>query len=78
MIAYRATKGRATVRIMAYRPSLDPIPDDHLRVVIQAVAHGHPIAEDPLHVETAPILCLAREIHLMRCEGWDLKWEQAA
>lgn len=76
MIAYRATKGRATVRLIAYRPELMPLPEGHLRVVIQAVEYGRPIAEDPIHVEIVPVLCLARELHLMRCEGWETKWEQ--
>lgn len=78
-LAYHATRGRVHVRILAYRPALYPLPDDHLRVVIQAVDHGHPIAEDPIHIETAPALMLARELHLMRCEGWDLTpWKDAA
>ena len=78
MIAYRARRGRVTVRIVAYRPSLAPVPEDHLKVIIQAVDHGQPIAEDPLVEETASPLALARELHLMRCEGWELEWEQAA
>lgn len=78
MIAYLATKGRATVRILAYRPRLAAIPEDHLKVVIQATDHGQPIAEDPLVEETATPLDLARELHLMRNEGREMEWESAA
>lgn len=78
MIAYRAHKGRATVRIVAYRPALTPLPGDNLKVVIQAVDHGVPIAEDPLIEEAATPLDLARELHLMRNEGWEVEWEDAA
>jgi hypothetical protein len=71
-IDYLCTKGRAKVRILAYRPANEPLPDDFLRVVIQAVQSGKPIAEDPLHVENCHGLDLARELHLMRNEGWEI------
>ena len=72
MIDYLCTKGRASARVLAYKPFNEPMPDDHLRVVIQAMEGGTPIAEDPLHVEVAPVLFLARELHLMRNEGWEI------
>ena len=74
MIEYLCHKGKATVRILAYKPYAEPMPDDCLRVVIQAMENGQPIAEDPLHEENAPILFLARELHLMRDEGWETCW----
>ena len=78
-LAYRATLGRIQLRIVAYRPKLDPVPPDHLRVVVQAVEDGHPLAEDPLHIETMPILALARALHISRFEGWVLEpWSGAA
>lgn len=47
-----------------------------MRVVLQSVEHGRPIAEDPLHVEITTPLFLAREIHQARMEGWDIHpWE---
>jgi hypothetical protein len=71
-IDYLCTKGRAKVRVLAYRPTNDPLPDDFLRVVIQAMEPGGPIAEDPLHAENCHGLNLARELHLMRNEGWEI------
>jgi hypothetical protein len=71
-IDYLCTKGRAKVRVLAYRPTNEPLPDDFLRVVIQAMEPSGPIAEDPLHVENCHELNLARELHLMRNEGWEI------
>lgn len=72
MIDYKCTKGRCSVRFLAYRPSNEPMPDGNLRVVVQAVENGAPIAEDPLHVENTEPIYLARELHLMRNEGWEI------
>ncbi len=75
-LAYRARKERIEIRIVAYRPYLTPVPEDHLRVVVQAVEHGRPIAEDPLHIEVMPVLELAQALHISRNEGWDIQpWE---
>lgn len=71
LLDYTASKGRANVRIIAYRPKLQDVPEDSLKVVIQAVDGNEPIAEDPLYSDVAPILDLAREMHLMRNEGWE-------
>lgn len=70
-IDYRCTRGRAVVRVLAYHPANEPMPDDCLHVVIQAMNGKEPIAEDPLHVEDCRVLDLARELHLMRNEGWE-------
>lgn len=72
MLDYIASRGRVTVRILAYRPKLQDIAEGHLKVVIQAVEDKVPIAEDPLHTEIASTLDLARELHMMRNEGWEI------
>ena len=72
-LAYRAARGRIQLRIVAYRPRLDPVPSGHLRVVVQMVDEDQPIAEDPLHIEIMSLLELARALHLSRFEGWDLE-----
>ena len=75
-LSYRARKNSVHLRIVAYHPSMEPMPDDHLRVVFQVVERGRPIAEDPVFEENASALCLARELHLMREEGWEIEpWE---
>lgn len=71
MLDYTARKGRAKVRIIAYKPKLQDVPQDSLKVVIQATENGEPIAEDPLYSDVASVLDLAREMHLMRNEGWE-------
>lgn len=75
-LSYRARKDGYDLRLVAYRPALEPCPADHLRVVVQVVEQGRPIAEDPLHIEVMPVLDLARALHISRNEGWDLQpWE---
>lgn len=79
MIAYHATKGGIHLRVLAYKPALEPVPDGCLRVVIQVVEQGRPIAEDPIHTETLPILELARVMHISRNDGWEFApWKDAA
>lgn len=70
-IAYRATLGRVNLRIVAYHHP--PMPDNHLKVVVQVVDGPILLAEDPIHTETMHELDLARALHLSLCEGWDLK-----
>lgn len=78
-LAYHATNGRVHLRLVAYPPRLEPVPAGHLRVVVQAVENGAPIAEDPLHIETMPPLDLARALHISRFEGWELTpWEMSS
>lgn len=77
-LAYRLRRNRVHLRLVAYHPSLEPLPDDQLRVVVQVVKNGRPIAEDPLHVENTTALFLAREIHMARNEGWEVTpWERS-
>lgn len=78
-LSYLATKGRVTLRLVAYQPKLEPVPEGCLRVVVQVVEGGQPIAEDPLHVEAMTPLDLARALHISRFEGWELEpWEGSA
>lgn len=77
-LAYRARKGRIDLRLVAYRPALEPLPEGHLRVVVQAVERGKPIAEDPLHTENMGPLELAKALHISRFDGWDIEpWERS-
>ncbi len=72
-LSYRAKRNNVDLRLVAYRPSLSPVPEGHLRVVVQVVSGGKPIAEDPIHTEVMPVLDLARCLHISRCEGWDIQ-----
>lgn len=77
-LAYRARRNQVDLRILAYRPSLEPLPEGHLRVVVQVVDHGRPIAEDPILVFTEPALHLDDFISSSRAEGWDIQpWERS-
>lgn len=78
-LAYYATNGRVHLRILAYKPMHEPVPEGCLKVVVQVVEHGRPIAEDPIHTENLPVLDLARALHISRNEGWELTpWKDAA
>jgi hypothetical protein len=75
-IAYSAKRDRIHLRVVAYHPSMEPMPDDHLRVVVQVVEHGRPIAVDPIHTEQMSALEFARAMHISRNEGWEVEpWE---
>lgn len=75
-LSYSARRGRIHLRLVAYHPSLEPIPEDHLKVVVQAVEKGRPIAEDPIAEGVLPRMELARYLHESRNDGWDLQpWE---
>ncbi len=77
-LAYRARRGGVDLRLVAYRPALEPLPAGELRVVVQVVEHGKPIAEDPLHIENMAPLDLARALHISRFDGWDIQpWERS-
>lgn len=76
-LAYSARRGRIHLRLVAYTPSMEPMPEDHMQVVVQVVEHGRPIAEDPIHTEQMPVLELARALHISRNEGWEVEpWEE--
>ena len=72
-LAYSARRGRIHLRLVAYHPSMEPMPDDHLRVVVQVVEKGRPVAEDPIHTENMLALALARALHLSRNDGWEIE-----
>lgn len=72
-IDYLCKKGGATVRVVAYWPQNG----EGFKAVIQAVDSKGPIAEDPLYVEYCEVLDLARELHLMRNEGWAIEPSKA-
>lgn len=75
-LAYHARKGPVHLRLVAYHHP--PMPEDHLKVVVQVVDRSQPIAEDPIHTETMPALDLACALSISRNEGWDLQpWEAA-
>ncbi len=77
-LSYRARRGQVDLRLVAYRPSLEPMPEGELRVVVQVVERGKPIAEDPIHIENMAPLELARALHLSRFDGWDIQpWERS-
>lgn len=77
-LAYRLQRNRVHLRLVAYRPAMEPLPEDQLRVVLQVVDHGRPIAEDPLHIENTTPLLLAHELHMARNEGWDISpWDRS-
>jgi hypothetical protein len=77
-LAYRARLNRIDLRLVAYRPAHEPMPDDHLRLVVQVVERGRPIAEDPLLTQEVSTLDLAWFIHNSRMEGWDIQpWERS-
>ena len=76
-IAYHARKDRIHLRIVAQH--LKSEPGDDLKVVVQAVEHGRPIAEDPLHTERMTPLGLVAALSISMAEGWDVEpWGVAA
>lgn len=77
-IELRARRNRVHLRLVAYRPSLEPLPEGHLRVVVQVVDRGRPVAEDPLCIGALSPLGLASYIHQSRMDGWEITpWERS-
>jgi hypothetical protein len=72
MIDYICTKGRARVRVLAYRPVGAEYDDGNMKVVFQAMNGEEPIADSPVLEEVTTPLCLAKELSLMRGEGWEI------
>lgn len=72
-LTYSARRGRVHLRLVAYEPAHEPVPEGTLRVVVQAVDRGRPIAEDPLHTENMTPLDLAGALHISRFDGWDIQ-----
>lgn len=71
--AYRATMGDKVLRIHAYHPKLEPIPERHLKVSVQAVIDGIPNAEKPLHVEHMLPSDLANALWISQAQGWEIR-----
>lgn len=77
-LSYHARRGNIHLRVVAYQPLHEPMPEDHVRVVVQVVDRNRPIAEDPIHVENMPIHSLYQALDTSRAEGWDISnWETA-
>lgn len=73
MLDFICTKGRARVRVLAYRPKQADYPEDSIKVVFQAMEGETPIAESPVLEEVTTPLYLAKELSLMRWDGWDVQ-----
>lgn len=72
MIDYICTKGRARVRVLAYRPEHAEYPEGEIKAVFQAMEGEEPIADSPVLEEVTTPLYLAKELSLMRGEGWEI------
>lgn len=79
MIDLSCTRGAVRLRLLAYTPAKEPVPEGSARAVVQAVTGGLPIAEDPLHIEIIPETELLQGLEISRAEGWALEpWKGAA
>jgi hypothetical protein len=70
--SYFARLGRIQVRLVAYRPSLEPLPEGHIRVVVQSVQDGEPIVEDPICTVECPTQEFEQGLAISRLEGWEI------
>ena len=78
MISLRAQKDRFDLRLLAYTPKHEPVPEGTMKVSVQVIDHGHLIPE-PIHTEAMTSLELAQVVHLSRMEGWTVEpWKGAA
>jgi len=76
---FSARKAGIHLRMVAYTPAYEPVPDGHLRVVVQVVVDGEPITEDPLHIEVMPEGDFDQALQVSTQEGWDIRpWEKRA
>lgn len=76
---YLAQMGRIRIRLVAYRPMKEPLPEGYIRVVVQAVDAGEPIVEDPVYTENLPRDLFESGLNLSRQEGWDIQpWPVAS
>ena len=66
------TRHGVHLRLLAYVPAREPVPEGCLRAVLQVVVDGAPIAEDPLLIEILPATELSHCIEISRSEGWTL------
>lgn len=67
-------QGAVHLRLLAYLPEREPVPEGCLRAVVQVVADdGRPIAEDPIHTEVLPETELRQGLALSQRDGWVLE-----
>ena len=81
MIAYRCTNPRwpkVELRLLAYRPTHSNLNHDQVKVVLQSVDHGQPIAEDPIATEVMTVMDLCQILHRDLCDGWERMGEPIA
>lgn len=77
-IAFLACVGNIKLRLVAYRPVREPLPEGHIRVVVQAIEGSEPITEDPVHTENLPSEDFEAGLSISRREGWDITpWPDA-
>lgn len=76
----RCRRGNIHLRLLAYLPEREPVPEGHLYAVVQVVGQdGEPVAEDPLHTEVIPETELRQGLELSRRDGWRIRpWKDAA
>jgi len=77
--SFSARQGRVHLRLLGYKPLHEPMPENHLRLVIQVVEpNGVPIAEDPIFEEAVPEADFWALLDGSRAEGWDIRpWQNA-
>lgn len=76
---FSARRGRVHLRMVAYAPVYEPVPEGHLRVVVQVVEGGEPITEDPIHVEVLPESEFNQALEKSAREGWEIRpWKKRA
>lgn len=71
--AFSASMGCIRLRLVAYTPARVPVPEGHVRVVVQVVVDDAPIAEDPIHIETMPAEAFDLALALSVAEGWVIR-----
>lgn len=78
MISLRAQKDRFDLRLLAYTPVHEPVPEGCMKVVYQVFDNGTLIPE-PFYQEARTNLELADLISQSRWEGWEIEpWKWAA
>ncbi len=76
---FSARKAGLHLRMVAYKPTYEPVPDGHLRVVVQVVVDGEPITEDPVHIEVMPETDFNQALAVSMSDGWIIRpWEKRA
>lgn len=70
---FSACRAGVHLRLVAYTPSCVPVPAGHLRVIVQVVVAGQPVAEDPLHIELMPAEDFDNALEISKAEGWEIR-----